>query len=159
MLVVVLVEVTRLQICRSGSTTRPVGIQPLRSIIRSLRNEKDEQGQQGRGEYGAKVKSPLPTHRAGHLAHNDGREECTSEKCQITERHALSPFVDKVQIADGRIDERLKGRQTDALEHARGEQGLVIVPARAAPYRADDDNDRAEDIEMSLPPHPRRRHA
>lgn len=58
----------------------------------------------------------------------------------------------KVQVADARVDEGLERREPDALEDARPEEGAVVVAARAAPDAGDDDEGRAEEVEVSFPP-------
>lgn len=59
-----------------------------------------------------------------------------------------------LQVAHRSIDERFKRRETHALEDARPQERSIVWSRCAAPHAAEDDDDSAEDVEMSLAPDP-----
>ncbi len=63
-----------------------------------------------------------------------------------------------VQVSDRGVDERLKRRGRDALEHARHDHALELVARAAAPGRGRDQQDRPRDEHVALAPDAARGH-
>lgn len=135
-----------------------VQVQALVAPIRRLRAEEEQGREQHAREDGDEVEGPLPADAVRHDADDDGREEGAAEQREVAQRHALAALVHEVQVADARVDERLEGRQADALEDARPQQAGVVVPGRAAPRAADDQDDGAQQEGVALAPDARRGH-
>lgn len=64
----------------------------------------------------------------------------------------------KVQITHTGIDQRLEGRQPDTLENAGPQQTSIVMPTGATPRTGDDDHNRADDVRVPFPIHPRAGH-
>ena len=63
-----------------------------------------------------------------------------------------------VQVSDGSVDKSFEWCKAHALEDPRPDETAVVFACRAAPGTAHNDDDRAEQIDVSFPPNPRTRH-
>lgn len=131
-----------------------IGIQARIPSICRLGAEEDNSRQTDATEDSNQVEGPPPIQGVGDFTHYDGREEGSTKHGQISKGHADASLVDKIQIADGDVDQGLKGRAPDALDDPGPQEAVVVLllAHNAAPGARGDQHHDAEDEGMPLAP-------
>lgn len=150
-----------------------VNIESRVAPIGRLGTEEEDGGKGQEGEDGHQVETPLPTEGVCDLANDDGGEESASEHGEIRECHADAALMNTVEVADGSIEQALKGRRANALKGAgrsktvvedfllmsppKAQLGGTEMPAGPSPDAGEYDEEDAEQEEMALAPDAARR--
>ena len=129
-----------------------VGVKAGISSVGRFRTKEEYERQHCPTEDGDEIERPLPSDRMRDLAHEDRREEGTSEQGQIRQRHSLPALMDKEQVRHRSVDQSLERCEPNALNDPRPEQALVVRPTRTSPGAAHDYKDGAQQIEMPFAP-------
>ena len=104
------------------------------------------------------------------FAHDDRGEEGSTEQGHIRCRHAQATFLRKVhyteptirlastymheiKVSYACIDKSLKGGQADTLKDTSSKEAVETSGAGSSPSATDDDEERPEQIEVSLAPY------